>query len=148
MFTHSVCLCASHKDVTLHQWLIASRRFGRTVSYQCRFCTQLFLNHISLLAPKRLDDDTPEGNPTVSQLITTRTFIVVVIKAGYSSIHSTPTDPPLSVAPHVNIPNKHLFALISYSHYATRTFKLHTIIQLVPHSKHLLLTYSMVQSSS
>jgi hypothetical protein len=97
-----VCVCVLHiilatDDATLHQWLTASRRFGRSVSYRVVSARQLLLHRISLLALKQLDDDTPDGNPTVVQLITsTRTFIVVVTKAGYSSIYSTPTDPPLS----------------------------------------------------
>ena len=103
IFTHSVCLCASYNS--RNRGCDAASVVNRITTFRANcFIPVSFLhvscfwtNRISLLAPKQLDNDTPEGNPTVAQLITrTRTFIVVVTKTGYSSIYSAPTDPPLS----------------------------------------------------
>ena len=101
-FTHSVSFCVASYNSRRRGYDAVSKGYSQHVVSSEPFHIsavseiRLILKRISLLALKRCSDDTPDGNPTVAQLVKrTRKFIVVVTKAGNSSIYSTPTEPPL-----------------------------------------------------
>ena len=136
------------EDVALHQRLIASRRFGRTVPYQCRFCTSAvsepYLSFSTKTARRRHvrrkthSRSAHHENSNVHRRCHKSRLQLNLFHTYRSSSIQDPSRKPKFLQWHLTStsPNKYQFVLINYSHQAACTFKLHPIIQFVPHSKH------------
>jgi len=148
-----MCICVLHiilitEDVTLHQWLIASRRFGRTVSYWCRFCTSAvsepYLAFSTKTARRRHarrkshSCSARHENSNVHRRGHKRTLQLNLFHTNRSFSLQAPSRKPTFPQWHLTStsPNKYRSVFTNYSHYARCTCKLHPVIQFVPHSKH------------